>query len=157
MNNFRSSALLSFFLLALLAGLPCWRVAPIALAVTEPQELLADPRLENEAERIGAQLRCLVCQNESIEESEAPLARDLRRAVREQLREGRSEKQIMAWMQARYGDFIRLTPPFSRLTALLWATPLLALMGGLFLARRFWTRPAEPPTLDPLAEQDDGD
>ena len=123
----------------------------LALAVDDPAELLHDPRQEARAEAIGAQLRCLVCQNESIEGSGADLARDLRHIVRQQVAAGRSDRQIMDWMVLRYGDFIRLQPRLTLVTLLLWATPLLALGIGLAAA---WTglrrRPAPPAPLDPI-------
>ncbi|MBA5726536.1 cytochrome c-type biogenesis protein [Bombella mellum] len=138
-------------------------VSPACLAVDTPDEMLPDPTLEREAQQIGQQLRCLVCQNESIEESSAPLARDLRHAVRQQLQQGRTAKEIRAWMVQRYGEFIRLRPAFSPATALLWLMPLLGLMVALFLTCRLWHRPAPPPapltpeerrTLDSLLKKD---
>jgi cytochrome c-type biogenesis protein CcmH len=92
--------------------------------------MLADPRLEARAEAIGSQLRCLVCQNESIEDSDAGLARDLRAKVREQVVAGRTNQQIVDWMVARYGTFVRLQPPLTAATFLLYATPVLALLAG---------------------------
>lgn len=115
-----------------------------ATAIDSPQEKLSDPALEQRAEHLGAQLRCLVCQNESIEDSRADLARDLRRAVREQIQKGQSDQQVMDWMTRRYGDFIRLKPVFDMKTALLWFMPLLALMVGLLAAWRLWRHPVEP-------------
>ncbi len=138
-------------------------VSPTCLAVDTPDEMLSDPALEQKAQQIGQQLRCLVCQNESIEESSAPLARDLRHAVRQQLQLGHTAKEIRAWMVQRYGEFIRLRPAFSPATALLWLMPLLSLMVALLLACRFWYRPAPPPapltpeerrTLDSLLKKD---
>jgi cytochrome c-type biogenesis protein CcmH len=108
-----------------LAG-PAW-------AVADPAELLPDPVQEERARGIGRELRCLVCQNQSIEDSDAELARDLRRIVREQVASGRSDSQVLAFLHDRYGDFVLLRPPFSAATALLWATPVVALGGGLLL------------------------
>jgi cytochrome c-type biogenesis protein CcmH len=124
-----------------------WRALPLlalllcspAHAVSDPREMLPNPAQEARAEQIGSQLRCLVCQNESIEESNADLARDLRAVVRKQVAAGDSDQQIMAWMVARYGSFVRLKPPLSAGTLLLWGMPVLAVMaGGLaaFLGRR---------------------
>jgi cytochrome c-type biogenesis protein CcmH len=125
-----------------------------AYAVSDPSEMLPDAAQEARAEAVGSQLRCLVCQNESIEDSNAGLARDLRAIVREQVKAGRSNQQIMDWMVARYGSFVRLKPPFSASTFLLWATPFLALViGGVaaFLGGR--RSPAAPlPLTD--AERD---
>ncbi|EHH69034.1 cytochrome c-type biogenesis protein [Gluconobacter morbifer] len=112
----------------------------VALAVDDPSEMLPNPAQEKRAEALGAHLRCLVCQNESIEDSSAPLARDLRKMVREQVAAGKSDQQIMDWMTDRYGEFIRLAPQFSISTALLWLMPLLALVAGLVIAWRMATK-----------------
>ena len=101
-----------------------------AFAISDPREMLTDPAQEARAEQIGSQLRCLVCQNESIEDSNADLARDLRAIVRQRVHAGDTDKQIMAWMVARYGSFVRLRPPLSAATLLLWGTPVLALLAG---------------------------
>lgn len=93
---------------------------------------LSDPAQETRAREIGKELRCLVCQNQSIEDSDASLARDLRRIVREQVESGASNEQVMQFVHARYGDFVLLRPPVNWSTLLLWATPALALLGGLF-------------------------
>ena len=101
-----------------------------AFAVSDPKEMLPDPQQEARAEAIGSQLRCLVCQNESIEDSGADLARDLRAVVRQRVKAGDSDSQITAWMVARYGNFVRLSPPLTWSTALLWGTPVLGLLLG---------------------------
>jgi cytochrome c-type biogenesis protein CcmH len=121
-----------------------------ALAISDPREMLPDPKLEARAEDLGSQLRCLVCQNESIEDSNADLAKDLRAIVRQQITEGKSDKEIMAWMVARYGTFVRLSPPLSAATLLLWGTPALALLAGFGAALLGRRRPAPPPA--PLTE-----
>lgn len=107
-------------------------LVPVAgLAVSDPAEMMTSPAQEARAEAIGAQLRCLVCQNESIEDSNADLARDLRHLVRVHVAQGQSNRQIIAWMVERYGNFIRLRPPLNAMTLLLWGMPLLALaLGG---------------------------
>jgi cytochrome c-type biogenesis protein CcmH len=87
--------------------------------------------MEQRAREIGKELRCLVCQNQSIEDSDASLARDLRKIVREQLERGASDAEVMSFVHSRYGDFVLLRPPVKLATLLLWATPLLALLGGL--------------------------
>ncbi len=119
-------------------------------AVSDPAELLPNPAQEHRAEAIGQQLRCLVCQNESVEESDADLARDLRRIIRERVVSGDDDQQVVAWMAARYGAFVQLRPPFNGLTVLLWGAPIFALLVGLgvvlLAARR---RPAPP---DPLTD-----
>jgi cytochrome c-type biogenesis protein CcmH len=122
-------------------------VSTEAFAVSDPSEMLRDPRLETRAEALGSQLRCLVCQNESIEDSDAPLARDLRAIMRQHIEAGETDAQIMDWMVARYGVFVRLKPPFMASTALLWATPFLGLIvGGLaaYLGRRRKIMPQAP-------------
>ena len=129
-------------LLVLLAG--------PAFAVSNPAEMLADPAAEARAENIGHQLRCMVCQNESVEESEADLARDFRHIIRERVKAGESDQQILDWMVARYGDFIRLRPPFSALTLLLWGAPVLAVCVGALAAILGRRRRPEPPA--PLSE-----
>lgn len=138
---------LAFALLGLWLGL-----GP-ARAVSDPAEMLADPAQEARAEAIGQELRCLVCQNESIEASDAGLARDIRALIRQQVVEGRTNPQIIAAMVRRYGDFILLRPPFDARTALLWATPVIALLLGLAAAilglRRQRRRQAPPLPLSP--------
>ncbi len=132
-------------LIALLFGL---LLATPAFAVSDPAELLPNRAQELRAEAIGHQLRCLVCQNESVEESNADLARDLRRIIRQRVVAGDSDRQVIDWMVARYGDFVRLRPPFNGLTLVLWGAPLIALLVGTtaaLLARR--RRPAAPPPL----------
>lgn len=133
-----------------MALLACLLLAPVvATAVDDPSEMLPDPAQEQRAEAIGAQLRCLVCQNESIEDSSADLARDLRHVVREHVAKGESNRQIMDWMVNRYGNFIRLKPPLTIGTLLLWVMPLLALGIGIGVA--WWTfrrpRASTPPPL----------
>lgn len=99
----------------------------------QPDEVLADPALEARARAISAELRCLVCQNQSIDDSDAPLARDLRMLVRERLKAGDSDQAIKDFVVARYGEFVLLKPKLSAKTALLWfATPAL-LAAGLIL------------------------
>jgi cytochrome c-type biogenesis protein CcmH len=141
----KNALALAFFFLAGLA-----LMSNHAHAVSDPREMLTDPKLEARAEAIGSQLRCLVCQNESIEDSDAQLAADLRRKVREQVREGRTDAQIMAWMVARYGNFVRLRPPLSPSTFLLYATPVLALLAGATAAYVGRGRQAAAPP--PLSE-----
>ena len=109
--------------------------APLAGRAVEPDEILANQKLEARARAISAQLRCMVCQNESIDESGADLARDLRLLVRERLKAGDSDDQIRSFLVQRYGDFILLKPPFKPQTWLLWSTPfLILLLGGTYLA-----------------------
>ena len=121
-----------------------------ARAISDPAEMLHDPAQEQRAETVGRQLRCLVCQNESIEDSGADLARDLRAIVRQRVTAGDNNRQIIAWMVARYGDFVRLRPPFNAVTALLWLSPVLAVGGGLALALA--SRARRPAAPAPLTE-----
>lgn len=119
-----------------------------ALAISDPSEALPDKAQEAKAVEIGRQLRCLVCQNESIEESGADLARDLRKIVRTRVAAGESEAEITAWLVSRYGDFVRLRPPVNAGTLLLWGSPLVFLLigGAIVLAMRR-TRAVPPPPL----------
>ncbi|MCI0600602.1 MAG: cytochrome c-type biogenesis protein CcmH [Beijerinckiaceae bacterium] len=105
-----------------------------------PDEILSDAKLETRARALSAQLRCMVCQNESIDESSADLARDLRLLVRERLRAGDSDDQIRSFLVRRYGDFILLKPPFKPETWLLWAAPFLILLAGGFIILNAWRR-----------------
>ncbi len=101
----------------------------LALAV-QPDEILKDPALESRARAISSELRCLVCQNQSIDDSDAGLARDLRLLVRERLQAGDNDVQVQDFLVQRYGDFILLKPPFKTGTLLLWLAPLGVLLGG---------------------------
>jgi cytochrome c-type biogenesis protein CcmH len=103
--------------------------APVALAV-QPDEMLSDPTLEARARALSKELRCMVCQNQSIDDSDAPLARDLRLLVRERLKDGDSDNQVVDFLIARYGEFVLLKPRFSLHTALLWLGPPFLLGGG---------------------------
>ena len=128
----------AFALLGLMLAAP-------AFAINDPREMLPNPAQEARAEEIGSQLRCLVCQNESIEDSGAGLAADLRAIVRQRVAAGDSDKQIMAWMVARYGQFVRLKPPLTLATVLLWFTPVLGLGIGaaaVWFGRKHRAEPA---------------
>jgi len=138
--------------LAFAAGLLCLAAWP-AQAVSDPREMLPDQAQEARAEQIGSQLRCLVCQNESIEDSNADLAKDLRAVVRKRVAAGDTDGQIMAWMVARYGSFVRLKPPLSAGTLLLWGTPVLALLAGATAAILGRRRVAPAPAPLSPAEQ----
>jgi len=102
------------------------------LHAVQVDEILPDARLEARARAISHDLRCMVCQNQSIDDSEAPLARDLRLLVRERLKAGDSDTQVVDYMVARYGEFVLLNPRMSWHTAILWAAPLTILIIGLF-------------------------
>jgi cytochrome c-type biogenesis protein CcmH len=123
-----------------------------ALAV-QPDEILKDPAMERRARDISAGLRCLVCQNQSIDDSDAPLAKDLRVLVRERLKAGDSDRDVHDYVVARYGEFVLLRPVFGLHTLFLWLTPLLVLSLGAFgLYSALRRRPAQAKPLD-AAEQ----
>jgi cytochrome c-type biogenesis protein CcmH len=120
--------------------------ATLACAV-EPDEMLRDPALEARARHISQELRCLVCQNQSIDDSNAELARDLRLLVRERLQAGDSDAAVLAFVEARYGEFVLLRPRLSPHTLVLWLAPVLLLAGvALYLVRR--SRAAAPAARD---------
>jgi cytochrome c-type biogenesis protein CcmH len=116
-------------------------LAPPALAV-QPDEVLKDAGLERRARALSAELRCLVCQNQSIDDSDAPLAKDLRVIVRERLVAGDSDGQIRDFLVARYGAFVMLRPPVTMQTILLWASPFAALAAGGLVVWRLRRRAA---------------
>jgi cytochrome c-type biogenesis protein CcmH len=125
-----------FALVALLASL----VTPGAAFAVTPDEMLKDPALEARARDLSRELRCMVCQNQSIDDSEAPLAKDLRVLVRERLTKGDSDKQVLDFLVARYGEFVLLKPPFEWHTLVLWGAMPVALLAGMIglivIARR---------------------
>lgn len=106
-------------------------LAPGAAFAVRPDEMLKDPALEARARHLSEELRCMVCQNQSIDDSEAPLAHDLRVLVRQRLEAGDSDRQVLDYLVSRYGDFVLLKPPFKLETLLLWGLPPLALLIGL--------------------------
>jgi cytochrome c-type biogenesis protein CcmH len=118
------------------------------VSAVEPSERLANPALEARARTLSEELRCLVCQNQSIDESNADLAHDLRVLLRQRLVAGDSDQQVLDYVAARYGVFVLLDPPFAPVTWLLWLTPPLLVLGtgGLLLlrARRRRPDPAAP-------------
>ena len=140
------------FALVLLLSAPAF-----SWAAVQPDEILQNPALEARARTLSQQLRCMVCQNESIDDSDAPLARDLRVLVRDRLEAGDSDAQVLDFLVARYGEFVLLKPRLSWRTAILWGLPPGLLLGGLALlvvaAARRRGRVREPtPDLTP-AEQ----
>lgn len=121
-------ALMALTLLAVPAG-----------AALDPSEVLEDPALEARARGLSAELRCMVCQNQSIDDSNAELARDLRVLVRERILAGDSDAEVIDYVVSRYGEFVLLRPPFSMRNAALWASPVLLILGGggfIFFATR---------------------
>jgi cytochrome c-type biogenesis protein CcmH len=131
--------------LCLIIALLTFVAVPCAMAV-EPDEVLSDATLEARARALSKELRCMVCQNQSIDDSEAPLARDLRILVRERLQAGDSDGQVIDFLVARYGEFVLLRPRLSWHTAVLWLGPAaMLLIGGcavLVLARRYRVKSA---------------
>ena len=129
-------------------------LAPAPALAVQPDEVLKDPGLEARARVISEGLRCLVCQNQSIDDSDAPLAKDLRVLVRDRLKAGDTNQQAEDFIVRRYGEFVLLRPVFGLHTLLLWATPLLAVLLGGFgiwrLARR--RAPAPERGLSPAEE-----
>jgi cytochrome c-type biogenesis protein CcmH len=137
-------------LIAFFTAAPSWAV--------QPDEVLSDPALEARARAISKELRCMVCQNESIDDSEAPLAHDLRVLVRERLKAGDSDQQIINFLVARYGEFVLLRPPLSWHTLALWGTPpTLVLLGIIMIVvverrRRAASAQTVPPSLTAAEE-----
>jgi len=122
----------------------CLGILPVA--ALEPDEIIPDAAKEQRARALSGQLRCLVCQNQSIDDSAAPLARDLRTIVRQRVLAGESDEAIKGFLVDRYGEFILLKPPFAANTVLLWSLPFGGLViGALFLVlrRRITAQPAE--------------
>jgi cytochrome c-type biogenesis protein CcmH len=134
------------FFLAVALGNP-------ALAV-RPDEMLPDPAQEARARDVSKELRCLVCRNQSLDDSDADLAHDLRVLVRERISAGDSNDQVLAYVRARYGDFVLLRPPFQFDTLLLWGGPLLILVIGGFAVRRYYRGRSDAPVTPPLTEQE---
>ena len=127
-------------LIAVLAALLLGLTVTSAVAV-QPDEVLADPALESRAREIGKELRCLVCQNQSIDDSDADLARDLRVLVRERLRAGDSDRQVVDYVVSRYGDFVLLRPPLKASTYALWfGTPLALVLAVLAIVAYYSNR-----------------
>ena len=143
---------LAMIALALLLAGPAFAV--------QPDEILADPALEGRARALSQELRCMVCQNQSIDDSEAPLARDLRLLVRERIAAGDSDAQVIDFLVARYGEFVLLKPRLNAHTWLLWLLPPLALVGGglalwAFGRRRAKSGATEDAALLKLTEEEE--
>lgn len=117
-------------------------------AASDPAERLPDPAREERARTLFRQVRCLVCQNESIDDSDSELAGDLRRVVREQVAAGRSDAQVKAFLTDRYGPYVLLKPAFDAANAALWLTPILAVLAGLGLLIARWRRRESALDLD---------
>jgi len=129
-------------------------LAAAAAGAVQPDEVMKDPALEARARTLSAELRCLVCQNQSIDDSDAPLAGDIRRLIRERIAQGESNDSVRAFLVSRYGNFILLKPPFELATVLLWLSgPLTLALGalGVYFARR--RAPPPPPPLSAEEER----
>ena len=122
------------------------------VAAVQPDEMLADPKLEARARELSGELRCLVCQNESLSASNAELAHDLRREIRSQIAAGKSDGEIRDFMVSRYGDFVLYRPPLKGSTLLLWFGPLLLLLVALVAMIRYLRRRASAPDAMPLTD-----
>jgi cytochrome c-type biogenesis protein CcmH len=133
----------------------CALVGALAAHAVQPDEILADPAQEARARALSRELRCMVCQNQSIDDSDAPLARDLRLLVRERIVAGDSDDKVIAFLTARYGEFVLLKPRFAWHTALLWLAPAALVLGGiagiLITLRR---RRAVPAVSAPLTDDE---
>jgi cytochrome c-type biogenesis protein CcmH len=130
---------------------------PLALAATFPEEKLTDQQLESQAEALFEELRCVVCQNQSIAQSDADLARDLRQLVRERLAAGENEGEVKAFLVERYGEFILLRPPLRPATYILWLAPLLlGLWGAVYITQRIRELGAQAGTepMAPIAQEE---
>jgi cytochrome c-type biogenesis protein CcmH len=143
--------------LAVFVGLCLLLLNALPLFAVESKEMLTDPALEARARNLSKELRCMVCQNQSIDDSEAPLAHDLRVLVRERLKAGDSDAQVVNFLVARYGEFLLLRPPLAWHTAALWGLPPAALLIGVVaivvIVRRRRNVPIPPPANLTAAEE----
>ncbi|GHU23498.1 cytochrome c biogenesis protein [Betaproteobacteria bacterium] len=149
----KSDTFLETFRALLLAALLL--SSPLSLAGEGPPAPVPASALEARVSELAHKLRCLVCENQSIAESNAPLAADLRERVREQFQAGKSEQEVIAWLSGRYGDYVLYDPPFKPITLLLWAGPaLLLILGASGLLMRLRRRQREQLAQAPLSEAD---
>jgi len=123
-----------------LNGVVIWLILSTQALAVNPNEVLSDPGLEARARALSSEIRCLVCQNQSIDDSDAQLAKDLRVLVREKLVEGNSDQQVLDFLVARYGEFVLLKPRFGWHTLLLWVLPLIALIAGLWILQKLFRK-----------------
>ncbi|MDA0998349.1 MAG: cytochrome c-type biogenesis protein CcmH [Proteobacteria bacterium] len=133
-------------MIRLLAILTLFAFLPTDATAVDPDDLLADPKLEARARDVGRHLRCLVCQNQSIDDSDAQLARDLRVLVRERIVAGDSNQKVIDYVVSRYGDFVLLQPPFKAKTYVLWFGPAAFLVLGGLVAFMFYRRRGDGAT-----------
>lgn len=136
---------------ALLLTMLLWLLTP-SVSADEAQPLAEDPVLEKRVMALAEDLRCLVCQNETLAGSHAPLAVDLRQQIREQMKAGRSNEEIIAFMTERYGDFVLFRPPVKATTYLLWFGPFLLLAAGIIVQLLYLKRRRERLLDKPLSE-----
>jgi cytochrome c-type biogenesis protein CcmH len=131
-------------------GLAATLAVLLGAAAADPADRLADPAKEARARALFSEVRCLVCQSQSIDESDAPLARDLRQLIRQQVADGRSDGEIRSFLVSRYGQFVLLTPKASLGNAILWAGPLLVVLAGAaaFIVRERRPQPATSLTAE---------
>jgi cytochrome c-type biogenesis protein CcmH len=120
-----------------------------------PDEVLADPALEARARALSAQLRCMVCQNQSIDDSNADLAKDLRLLVRERLKDGDTDDEVLDYLVSRYGEFVLLKPRLSEHTWLLWGMPVVLVLVGASIVALQWRRRGAPAAVEPLSEDEE--
>lgn len=140
-------ARLSLFLAAIMAPLPAFAV--------NPDEVLPDPALEARARTISSELRCMVCQNQSIDDSNADLARDLRLLVRKRLGDGDTDQQVLDYIVSRYGEFVLLKPRFAEKTLVLWGAPIVLFVVGGFALVVYARRRVGKPTGKPLTPEEE--
>ena len=129
-----------------------WLLLATAVFAVEPDEILDDPALETRAREISKGIRCLVCRNESIDESNAELARDLRILVRERLVEGDSDEEVVDYLVARFGEYVLLTPQANGVNLILWIAAPVLLIGGLGIALLYLRRRQPGATEDELSD-----
>jgi cytochrome c-type biogenesis protein CcmH len=130
-------------------------LVPIAAGAVEPDEMLADPALEARAREISKELRCVVCQNQDIDSSNAGVARDLRLLVRERLLAGDSDAEVIEYIRARYGDYVLLKPPLEPSTYALWFAPVGFILIGLLTGFVVLSRNRKPEVVSALNEDDE--
>ena len=143
----------SAMLLSIALIIAVWGTVETAWAI-RPDEMLSNPKLEARARAIGGELRCLVCQNQSIDDSDADLAHDLRVLVRERVLAGNSDEQVKQYIVARYGTYVLLKPPFDAETYLLWLGPLVLLLSAAGIATMYYRRTVRIAETAPLSEDE---
>ncbi len=132
-------------------------MAPLPAFAVNPDEVLSDPALEARARTISAELRCMVCQNQSIDDSNADLARDLRLLVRKRLTDGDTDRQVLDYIVSRYGEFVLLKPRFSEKTFILWGAPVALFVAGAVALAVYARRRAGKPTGQPLNAEEEAE